>query len=312
MKPAWETLKTLADPTRLRILGLLSREELSVAELQEILSMGQSRISSQLAVLRQSGLVADRREGKKSYYSLSPGAPRQERELLAAALTTAEQTPELQEDARNLGHAIEKRRRKAEVYFNLIAGRLGKNYCPGRSWEGIGHFLLHLVPKIEVADLGAGEGLISHLLARQAKQVYCVDRSPRMVEVGRELARRNNLENLRYLLGDIEKIPLPSHSVDLALLSQALHHAEKPKAAIMEASRILRPGGRLVILDLHEHSFEQAREVYADRWLGFAQNDLHSWLKESGFEGVEVAIVATEEQEPQFETLLASGLKPTA
>ncbi|MDQ8183205.1 metalloregulator ArsR/SmtB family transcription factor [Pelagicoccus sp. SDUM812005] len=310
MKPAWDTLKTLADPTRLRILNLLSRDELSVAELQEALGMAQSRISSQLAVLRQSELVADRREGKKSFYSLSPNIPPSESALLKAALSAAENSNEIQEDLANLDHVIAKRRRQAEEYFNLIAGRLGKNYCPGRSWEGIGHFLLYLVPKIRVVDLGAGEGLISQLLARHAEHVYCVDSSPRMVEVGTDLAKRNKLDNLEYIHGDIEETSLPDQSVHLALLSQALHHALHPERAIAEAFRLLKPGGRLVILDLKEHNFEKAHELYADRWLGFPENKLHHWLKAAGFENVEVTTVAKEEQEPQFETLLASGVRP--
>ncbi|MDQ8187988.1 metalloregulator ArsR/SmtB family transcription factor [Pelagicoccus sp. SDUM812002] len=310
MKPAWDTLKTLADPTRLRILNLLSRDELSVAELQDALGMAQSRISSQLAVLRQSDLVADRREGKKSFYSLSPNIPSPESTLLKAALSAAEDSAEIKEDTANLDHVIAKRRRQAEEYFNLIAGRLGKNYCPGRSWEGIGHFLLYLVPHIRVVDLGAGEGLISQLLARHAERVYCVDSSPRMVEVGTELAKRNKLDNLEYIHGDIEETSLPDQSVHLALLSQALHHALHPERAISEAFRLLKPGGRLVILDLKEHNFEKAHELYADRWLGFSENKLHNWLKEAGFENVEVTAVAKEEFEPQFETLLASGVRP--
>ncbi len=310
MKPAWDTLKTLADPTRLRILNLLAQDELSVAELQDALAMAQSRISSQLAVLRQSDLVADRREGKKSFYSLSQNIPAAELALLKAALSAAEESPEIQEDKENLNHVIAKRRQQAEEYFNLIAGRLGKNYCPGRSWEGIGHFLLYLVPNIRVVDLGAGEGLISQLLARRAEHVYCVDSSTRMVEVGTELAKRNKLDNLEYLLGDIEQTSLPDQSVHLALLSQALHHALHPERAIAEAFRLLKPGGRLVILDLKEHTFEKAHELYADRWLGFSENKLHQWLKTAGFENVEVTAVAKEEEEPQFETLLASGVKP--
>lgn len=311
MKPAWDILKTLADPTRLRILNLLSHDELSVAELQDALGMAQSRISSQLSVLRQSELVADRREGKKSFYSIAPGIPESELQLLRAALRSAIDTPEIKDDNENLDLVIAKRRQQSEEYFNLIAGRLGKNYCPGRSWEGIGHFLLYLVPNIRVADLGAGEGLVSQLLARRAEHVYCVDSSTRMVEVGTELAKRNKLENLEYIHGDIEDTSLPSGCVHLALLSQALHHALRPERAIAEAFRLLKPGGRLVILDLKEHTFEKAHELYADRWLGFAENKLHHWLRGAGFENVEVTVVAKEEREPQFETILASGLRPS-
>lgn len=309
MKPAWDTLKVLAEPTRLRILALLRQEELSVAELQEALGMSQSRISSQLAVLRQADLVVDRRDGKKSFYSLRPRLDSPEAELIAAAIQAVANSPELQEDGSNLERVIQKRRKVAEKYFDLIAGRLGKNYCPGRSWEGIGHMLLHLLPRVTVADLGAGEGMISQLIAKQAKQVYCIDRASKMVEVGKALAKTNQLENLQYLLGDIEAVPLEDASVDIALLSQALHHADHPEKAIDEAFRILKPDGRIVILDLKEHNFEKARELYADTWLGFSEGTLHAWLKRSGFENVSVSVVSKESQEPGFETLLATGLK---
>ena len=312
MKPAWDTLKVLAEPTRLRILALLRQEELSVAELQEALEMSQSRISSQLSVLRQANLVIDRRDGKKSFYSLRSSLGSSESQLIAAAIQAVADSAELQEDTRNLERVIQKRRKVAEEYFDLIAGRLGKNYCPGRSWEGIGHMLLHLLPRVTVADLGAGEGMISQLIARQAEQVYCIDRASKMVEVGKKLAKANQLENLEYLLGDIEEVPLEDETVDIALLSQALHHANHPEKAIDEAFRILKPNGRIVILDLKAHTFEKARELYADTWLGFSEGKLHSWLKDSGFENVSVSIVSKERQEPGFETLLATGIKRAA
>ncbi|MFP4542581.1 MAG: class I SAM-dependent methyltransferase, partial [Opitutales bacterium] len=165
---------------------------------------------------------------------------------------------------------------------------------------------------IEIADLGAGEGVISQLLARRAQRVWCIDNSPRMVEVGSALARDQGIENLTYKLGDIEDVPLPDASVDLALLSQALHHAAHPTRALAEAYRILRPGGQVVVLDLLEHQFEKARELYADRWLGFTPNHLYGWLREVGFLHVSVDTVAREAQEPYFQTLLAVGSKERA
>jgi ArsR family transcriptional regulator len=165
------------------------------------------------------------------------------------------------------------------------------------------------VPPIVVADLGAGEGLVSQLIAHRARQVWCIDNSPRMVEVGTALAQKNGLANLTYKLGDIESVPLPDQSVDLAILSQALHHAAHPQAAVNEAFRILRPGGQLAVLDLKEHSFEKARELYADIWLGFKESVLHGLLKQAGFQQVEVTVVSRETVEPCFETLLASGTR---
>jgi ArsR family transcriptional regulator len=307
---SWDILKTLSDPTRLRLLALLTREELSVAELQEILGMGQSRISSQLALLRQVNLVSDRRDGKKAFYSLRANLPPTALSLIKAAIESVTELPVIAEDRDNLDRILQKRRRTQEQYFNLIAGRLGKNYCPGRSWEAIGHLALRLTPAIDIADLGAGEGLISQLLAARARTVWCIDNSPRMVEVGMELARKNHLDNLTYKLGDIEHVPLNDKSVDLAILSQALHHAQHPELAVEEAFRILRPGGQVLILDLNEHTFEKARELYADVWLGFKEAALHGFLKRAGFAKVEVTAVARETAEPFFETLLASGMRP--
>ncbi|KXU34817.1 transcriptional regulator [Cephaloticoccus capnophilus] len=306
-------LKLVSDSTRLRLLALFLREELSVAELQEVLDMGQSRISSQLALLRQGGVVNDRREGKKAFYSLHASLPKVQLDLLHAALATVEgQMPELERDAENLERVLQKRRRTQEQYFSRIAGRFDKYYAPGRSWKAFAQLALRLTPEIAIADLGAGEGLLSQLLARRASQVWCIDNSPRMVETGTELAKKNGLDNLSYKLGDIEQVPLPDASVDLAILSQALHHAPHPQKAVAEAYRILKPGGQLLVLDLQEHDFEKARELYADHWLGFSENTLHSFLARAGFTRVEVAVVDTEPDEPHFTTLLASGTKAAA
>ena len=312
MSDPWETLRLLADPTRSRMLHLLHRGELAVGELQEILGLPQSRISTHLALLRKAQLVNDRRDGKKSFYSLARDLPVSVAGIVDAALAASAREPKSAADQRSLQRIIEKRRQKAEQHFNLVADRLGRNYCPGRSWEAIGQMLFLLTPRVRIADLGAGDGTLSRLLARQAESVHCVDNSPRMVQVGRALAKKEHLRNLTYVLGNIEKVPLPDRSIDLALLSQALHHAENPRHALAEAFRILKPGGRLLILDLRAHRFEKARELYADRWLGFKENELHDWIEEAGFRQSEVRVVAKEVKEPCFETILATGMKPGA
>ena len=312
MSAPWETLRLLADPTRSRMLQLLHRGELAVGELQEILGLPQSRISTHLSLLRKAQLVVDRRDGKKSFYSLARDLPVSVAGIVDAALAASAREPKSAADQRALQRIVEKRRQKAEQHFNLVADRLGRNYCPGRSWEAIGQMLFLLTPKVRIADLGAGDGTLSRLLARQAESVHCVDNSPRMVQVGRALAKKEHLRNLTYVLGNIEKVPLPDRSIDLALLSQALHHAENPRQALAEAFRILKPGGRLLILDLRAHRFEKARELYADRWLGFKENELHDWIEEAGFSQSEVRVVAKELKEPCFETILATGLKPGA
>lgn len=308
MVDSWELLKLLADSTRVRLLSLLKQEELSVAELQEILDMGQSRISSHLGLLRQGELVQDRREGKKTFYALNRNFEENGIALVQAACAAVENTDQTSCDNLNLKRILEKRKQKAEEYFNSVAGRLSKNYCPGRSWDAIGHFLLHLTPKIRIVDLGAGEGVISQLLARRAEEVVCIDNSPKMVEFGRGLAEKNGIANLSYKLGDIEDVPLPDKTFDCALLSQALHHAQHPSKAINEAFRVLKPKGQLIVIDLLEHQFEKARDLYADIWLGFSENELYQLFKSAGFRKIEVNVVSQETVAPNFQTVLASGV----
>ena len=303
-----ETLALLADATRLRVLLLLQQQELSVVELQEILGMGQSRISNHLANLRQAGLVRDRRAGKNSYYALGD-APAL-RDLASVLAAAAREIPEAARDATALKVAMNKRADRARDYFNKLAGKFGRAYCPGRTWEAVANFLFLLVPdSLVVADLGAGEGTIAQMLAKRAKRVIAVDNSEKMVEFGSNLAKEHGFANLEYRLGDLETPPIPSETVDLALLSQALHHAEHPASAVSAAHRILKHGGRLVILDLLQHQFEEARELYADRWLGFSEAELHEWMESAGFREIEISIVARESQAPQFQTLLATGIK---
>jgi ubiquinone/menaquinone biosynthesis C-methylase UbiE/DNA-binding MarR family transcriptional regulator len=299
-------LGALADPTRLRILSALRENELSVAELQEVLGIGQSRISNHLAQLKAVGLLRDRREGQKAYYRRAEVG----REIWSLAEGAASELATQGRDGEALRRVLGQRQEKSKRYFDAVAGRLGKKYCPGRSWEAVGRLLLALAPRQVYADLGAGEGLISQLLAARAKKVIAVDHSPRMVEVGRDLAKRSGLKNLEYRQGDMEQPPIRPGSVDVVILSQALHHAVHPPRALEAAWKILRPGGTVLILDLAEHSFEAAREMYADVWLGFAPAELSRLLREAGFEGNTVEVVAKEKEGPGFQTLLAVGMKP--
>lgn len=307
MQSIVRAMKVLADPIRIRVVSLLGQEELTVAELQEILSMGQSTISSHLAQLRQAGLVEDRKTGKNVRYRLRRGAP-------AALLDIVEEAVgEIGESARDkaaLELVLDRRRDRTRAFFDEVAGKFGRNYMPGRSWRGLAEALLELVPAVEAADLGAGEGAVAQMLARRARRVIAVDSSVRMVEYGRRMAREKGLANLEYRVGDMEKLPVDDESVDVALFSQSLHHAQHPGRAAAEAYRILRPGGRVVALDLVKHNREEARELYADEWLGFTEVEMRGFFQEAGFVRVETSVVHREEQAPHFETLLAAGEKP--
>lgn len=304
-------LRLLADPTRLRLLLLLEEEELSVAELQEIMGMGQSRISSHLAQLKRAGMVTDRRAGKNVYYGRAKrvgqnGALGRVNEIVRAL---ARELPETSRDRTALKLALRKRQDQAREYFDELAGKFGRSYVPGRSWQALAHTLITLLPPLTVADLGAGEGTLSQLLAKNSRKVIAIDNSPKMVEVGSQLAKKHGFKNLEYRLGDIQDPPIAKNSVDLAVFSQALHHAIRPERAIASAYRMLRKNGRVVILDLLSHRFEKARELYADHWLGFSEIQLHELLEESEFRNIDVQVVAREKQSPHFQTVFATGIK---
>jgi len=312
-----KTLKVVADPNRLRILLLLKGEELSVAELQEILGMGQSTISTHLSQLKQAGLVEDRRTGKSNLYHrpataggsrLGPADVRLLDEVLSKARA---EISEFASDQATMHRVLRKRQDRMRAFFDSVAGRLGKDYVPGRSWKSMAEALLRLMPPLTIADLGAGEGAFALLLAARAKKVIAIDSSVRMIEVGREYAARHGIRNIDFRQGDMEEIPIGVGEVDLVFFSQSLHHALHPERALAEAARILAPGGRIVVLDLVKHRFEEAREIYADEWLGFSEADLESMLETAGFTNIETAVVDKDAEAPQFQTLLAVGIKQT-
>jgi ubiquinone/menaquinone biosynthesis C-methylase UbiE len=307
-----QNLRLLADPSRIRILLLVTREELSVAELQNILNMGQSRISTHLAQLKSAGLVEDRRSGKSVLYRLRPPRGAESKsfaQLMEVLNAAAAEIPEAEHDSEALLQIMRRRQDKVRAYFNALAGKFGRQYLPGRSWEGLAETLLLLMPPLVIADLGAGEGTFSQLLARRAKKVIAIDNSEKMVEYGAELARKHGVDNLEYRKGDIEDVPIRSGAVDLAFFSQALHHAQHPQQAVTEAHRILKAGGRIVVLDLLRHNYQEARDMYADVWFGFTEAEVGRFLRDAGFKHIEISIVHREEKSPHFETLLAVGDK---
>lgn len=297
-----KSLKLISDPTRLRILALLAQDALSVAELQEILGMGQSRISTQLSQLKAAGLVQDERSGKNNVYSATIPD-----ELGPIASHASSEIPEVTADNLALRHILSKRKDYARAYFDELAGRFGKDYVPGRSWKALAEALIKALNYRIVADLGAGEGTLSQLLAQNTEKVIAIDLSPKMVEYAQKLAGSNGIKNLEFRIGDIESPPIESGSIDLAILSQALHHAQNPQRAVNASYEILKPGGRIVILDLLKHGFSEARELYADRWLGFSESQLFSMLEKAGFKEIETLIADKEEAPPKFQTLLGIG-----
>jgi ArsR family transcriptional regulator len=299
-------LRALADETRLRILHLLRQEELSCSDLMEVLNMGQSRVSTHLTLLKEVGLVADRREGRRNLYSLQSGPVA---ELVERVLGEAGDAPELATDAAGLGALRARRRDEARAYFDRVAASFGEQILPGRTWEGLSRALLRLAPRGRFVDVGVGDGLLTLMLAEIAESVTAVDISREMLRQLAQRAERQGLANLETVEGELEDLPLPDNAFDVAVLSQALHHADDPARALTEACRVLVPGGRLLVIDLLAHTEEWVREKLQHRQLGFGEVELESLLVRAGLSDVCVQRAARDPQPPHFMTLVASGTR---
>lgn len=297
-------LKVLGDETRLRLLNLLRKGELAVGELQEILNMGQSRISTQLTQMKDVGLVRDRRAGRRSYYSLAADAPK---DLIAQVLDDEELATEFRADMAGYQALLERRRRESRAYFDRVAAAFGEQVLPGRTWEGLSRGLLRLAPRERYIDLGIGDGMLTLMLAEVAESVTAVDLSPEMLRQLESRARDKHIDNVTTVEADIEDLPMEGGQFDVAVLSQALHHASDPAKCLAEARRVLRPGGKLLLLDLLAHGEEWVRDRLQHLHLGFTEGDLLRLVSEAGFDDVAIERAARDPQPPHFMTLLATG-----
>jgi ArsR family transcriptional regulator len=290
----------------MRILNLLAQEELSGTDLMEILNVGQSRISTHLALLKEVGIVVDRRAGRRSFYTIAAGpASAIWNEVLAENRSSAE----FEADAAGLDALRERRKAERRAYFDRVAASFGDELLPGRTWEGLARALLTLAPRGRYCDLGIGDGLLTLMLAEVATRVTAVDISAEMLGALETRARGKGLTNLEPVEGDIEDLPLPDASHDVVVASQALHHATSPARCLAEARRILVPGGRLLVIDLLAHTEEWVREKLQHLHLGFTEPGLEELLTAAGFERVRVQRAARDPQPPHFMTLVATGVK---
>ena len=303
----------LGDEARLRILRLVDAEQLNVTELTSIVGLAQSGVSRHLGLLKDAGLVEERREAGFSYFRIAPDL----REgtngfgpvwtLLRAQFARAAATPEGRADAARLE---EVRRVRHENFEGHGAAAERRQIVPGRSWAAWARALAHLLPPVVVADLGCGDGYLAIEAARFASRVIAVDRSESALARAREMARRRSAQTspIEWRRGELEQLPIEDASVDVALLSQALHHAEHPERALAEAVRILRGGGRLLVLDLRSHDEQWVRDRLGDVWLGFDEGELARMLEAAGLRDVRVTVGARRARDP-FTVLIASGIK---
>ena len=309
MKEASALYRLLGDEARLRLLRVLSGERLNVTELTGVLGLAQSGVSRHLGLLKDAGLVAEERDGGYSYYRAAPVAGpladvlrRQFDDAAADAVVRAD-------DAR-----LQEILRVRKENFDAHSGpdtRDARQLVPGRSWAAWSRALGLLMPPLRVADLGCGEGYLTVEAARWASRVVAVDRSETVLARARSLARRRRVSNVVWKQGELEKLPIRDARVDVAMLSQALHHAHDPGRALAEAVRITAPGGRVLILDLRAHQEEWVRSKLGDRRLGFADDELRKMLTTAGLAEVKCGVGARRSGDP-FTVVIASGTRPHA
>lgn len=312
MKEASALYRLLGDEARLRLLRVLEQDRFNVKELTGILGLAQSGVSRHLGLLKDADLVVEERDGAYTFYRLSPGIRGNGQgplwPLLQAQFKAAAAAALVKADEARLQEVLRLRRENFE-HVGPDA-RDGRQLVPGRSWAAWSRALGLLLPPLEVADLGCGEGYLTVETARWARHVTAVDRSQGVLARAKALASRKRLSNITWKKGELEKLPIDDRAMDVALLSQALHHAGDPAGALSEAARILKPGGRLLILDLRPHDETWVREKLGDQWFGFSDDHLNGLLTRAGFKEVRVALGARKTNDP-FAVLLAVGTKPS-
>jgi SAM-dependent methyltransferase len=313
MREASALFRLLGDEARLRLLRVLARDRFNVTELTGVLGLAQSGVSRHLGLLKDAGLVAEERDGAYTYYRLAASARDDGAAplwpLLEAQFAQAQHSAAVRADEARLQEVLRVRREN----FDLHAGpdtRDGRQLVPGRSWAAWARALGHLLPPAVVVDIGCGEGYLTVEVARWARRVIALDRSPDVLARAKALAGRRKASNITFKRGELDHLPLDDASVDIALLSQTLHHAPDPANSIVEAVRVVRPGGKVLVLDLRTHHETWVRDKLGDRHLGFADDQLAELLTGAGLTDVKVTVGSRRSGDP-FTVLVASGTRPT-
>jgi ArsR family transcriptional regulator len=303
---ASSVLRLLADPTRVRLLALLEREELTVAELAAVLRLAQPRVSTHLAKLKEAELVRDRRAGVSAYYRANAEGDERQHDLIRSLRDSIDDAL-LREDAARLPAVLAQRASEAG-WADTVAGDMERHYSPGRTWETLARSLLQLLETGDVLDIASGDGITAELLAPHARSIVCVDSSERVVEAAAQ--RLRPFPNVEVRQGDMHALDLGDRRFDLVLMLHALTYAEHPAKAVAEASRLLRPGGRLLAVTLGKHDHRAVVEPFDHRNLGFAREELSGHATRAGLEVLSCTRLSRERKAPHFEVISLLARKP--
>jgi ArsR family transcriptional regulator len=300
-------LRLLADPTRVRLLALLEREELTVAELSTVLHLAQPRVSTHLAKLKDADLVRDRRAGVSAYYRCNTELDGKSAALLEALRANVNDGL-IAEDARRLPTILAQRAR-AEGWADSVAGDMERHYSPGRTWEAFARATTSLLDCGDVLDIASGDGVLAELLAPHSNSILCFDASERVVAAAK--SRLRPFKNVDVKLGDMHALDIGARRFDLVLLMHALTYSERPVKAVAEAARALKPGGRLLATTLGHHAHRTAVEPFDHRNLGFKVDELREFAQKAGLKVINCEPITRERRKPHFEVLSLLARKPT-
>ena len=300
-------LKVFADATRVRLLALLAREELTVAELSSITRLAQPRVSTHLARLKEAGLVRDRRAGVSAYYRFDEEALEPAQQALWSMLRDGSDDPLLRQDAERVP-AVMAARASEQNWADTVAGDMERHYSPGRTWEALARSALPLMEAGDVLDIASGDGVLAELIAPHARRYVCLDASSKVVMAASERLRR--LGNVEVHEGDMHALPFDDAHFDLVVLMHALTYADDPAKAVAEAARVLRPGGRLLLSSLARHEHRSVVEAYGHVNLGFDDKDLQRFVTKAGLEVLSSGVVTRERRPPHFEVISVIARRP--
>jgi ArsR family transcriptional regulator len=302
-----DLLGLLAEPSRVRLLALLAEQELTVNELCAATELGQSRVSTHLGRLREAGLLRDRRAGGSTFYRMAngemPDAARKLWSVVASDLDDAQ----LASDRRRCAGVLRARAATGR-WPDSVAGEMERHYSPGRTWEALARGLIGLVDLGDVLDAGAGDGATAQLLAPRARSITCVDISETLIDAAR--VRLAGHPNAKAEVADVTDLPFPAASFDQVLALNVLTHLRAPGRALAELGRVLRPGGRLVLVTLAAHEHLEVTSGYGHVHPGFRPAEVKRLLERAGLAVEQCALTSRERRAPYFQVVTAFAAKP--